>query len=424
MASPARPKTVAVAALGTRGDVDPAIALAQALRRAGYGVIFCCPINFEAEIRKEGFECRPLRVDMRATIHSDETRAFFDANVIEQFRRLRALSREMDRAAIYDLYDAVKDADAVVFNILLTFSLDIAEVRGIPAAFYALQPIAPTRALPVCSLPVKTLGPALNRATYALFRLNSEFLYREISEARATLLNAPPRKRWKNPTHIRGAMAPSILAASPAVFPRPDDWPETARQTGYWFRDAPTDWEPDASLAAFLRDGPSPIYVGFGSMPLPRAAATRQILVEALQRTGIRAVIDRGWAGLAPGAASDRLFMIDGAPHSRLFPLVAAVVHHGGAGTTATGLRAGRPTLVCPIMVDQTFWGRRVAAIGAGPAPLRVKRWTVNALSDRLSDLVSNPLYQDGARKAAAGIAAEDGLGDALRILRELFGPP
>lgn len=424
MASPARPKTVAVASLGTRGDVDPAIALAQALRRAGYGVIFCGPINFEAEIRKEGLDYRPLRVDMRATIHSDETRSFLDANVIEQIRRLRAVTREMDRAAIYDLYDAVKDADAVVFNILLTFSLDIAEALGIPAALYALQPIAPTRALPVCSLPVKTLGPALNRATYALFRLNSEFLYKEITRARATLLNAPPRKRWKNPTHIHGAMAPSVLAVSPAVFPRPDDWPDTARQTGYWFRDAPTDWAPDPELAAFLRDGPQPIYVGFGSMPLPRAAATRQILVEALQRTGIRAVIDRGWAGLAPSAAGDRLFMIDGAPHSRLFPLVAAVVHHGGAGTTATGLRAGRPSLICPVMIDQSFWGRRVAAIDAGPAPLPVRRWTVNALADRLTDLVCNPLYVEGAKRTAEAVAAEDGLSDAVRILRELFGPP
>lgn len=419
-----RPKRIAVVTLGTRGDVDPALALAAALKQAGYDVVFGAPIAYEAEARAEGLEFRPLKVDMRAMMHSPETKAFLSSNILIQLRDRRRLSRDMDRAAVWDLYEAVKDADAIVCHILLTFALDIAEVRGLPAIVYAMQPIAPTRSLPVCSLPFSSLGGFLNRATYEIFRLNSVFLHRDFAEARATLLNAPPRPRWKHPAHINGAFAPSIFAASPALFSRPADWPQNALQTGFWFRPSKDQWTPDARLAAFLKAGPPPIYVGFGSMPLPRAEEAARILAAALDRAGLRAVVSRGWAEFAPDETSDRLCLIDSAPHDKLFPLLAAVVHHGGAGTTATGLRAARPTLVCPIMVDQGFWGRRVTAIGAGPRPLRVKHWTVETLAERLADLVRNPAYAAGAAKVAQAMAREDGVADAVGILREAFGPP
>lgn len=420
----ARPKRIAVVSLGTRGDVDPALALALGLKQAGYDVVFGAPKNFEKEARAEGFEFRPLNIDMQAQMHAAETKAFLGANVFAQIRDWRRLSRDMDLAGIWDLYEAVKDADAIVFNILLTFAIDIAEVRGIPAMLYALQPVAPTRAFPMCSLPVTTLGGTLNRASYGLLRLHSALLHRDVAEARAKLLDARPRPRWKNPVHLNGAHAPSILAASPALLDRPADWPQSARQTGFWFRATRGDWAPDERLAAFLRAGPPPIYVGFGSMPVPRADESKRILAAALKRAGLRAVVSRGWADFSPDETSDRLCVIDSAPHDKLFPLLAAVVHHGGAGTTATGLRAAKPTLVCPIMVDQGFWGRRVAAIGAGPEPLRVKHWTVETLAERLADLVRNPYYAEGAAKAAEIIRGENGVADAVAILREAFGPP
>lgn len=417
-------KRIAVVSLGTRGDVDPALALALGLRQAGYDIVFGAPLNFEKEVRAEGLEYRPFRVDMRALMHASETKAFLGAGVLQQIREWRRISHAMDRSAIFDLYEAVKDADAIVFNILLAFAVDIAEVRRIPIMLFALQPVVPTGAFPLCSLPVADLGGSLNRASYDLLRLHSALRRPDLTEARANLLAAPPRPRWKHPAHIDGVHVPSILAASPALLKRPADWPDSARQTGFWFRERRIDWSPDARLAAFLRDGPPPIYVGFGSMPLPRAEESARLFAAALRRAGLRAVVQRGWAEFAPEDVDGRLCIIDDAPHEKLFPMVAAVVHHGGAGTTATGLKAGRPTLVCPVMVDQAFWGRQAAAMGAGPEPLRVKHWSEESLAARLSDLVSNPLYAEGAAKAAEIIRKENGVGDAVEIIRGAFGPP
>ena len=205
-----------------------------------------------------------------------------------------------------------------------------------------------------------------------------------------------------------GRPVPILYAYSPTVVPVPPDYPAHAHVTGYWFLDDQRSPQPPTGLLDFIRSGPPPIYVGFGSMGFGRNATERgRAVVQAVTNAGLRAVVATGWGGLRVETPSERVYVVDKVPHDWLFPRMAAVVHHGGSGTTAAGLRAGRPTLICPVVGDQGFWGERVRALGLGPAPLPVRRLAVDDLTTRLVDLTSTHGYQE--RATAVGPPARRG---------------
>jgi sterol 3beta-glucosyltransferase len=208
-----------------------------------------------------------------------------------------------------------------------------------------------------------------------------------------------------------------LYAYSPVVLPTPADWDRSSVAAGYWFLDRPRSWEPSASLRAFLIAGPPPVYVGFGSMPSQDAARTTRIVLAALERTGQRGVLATGWGGLAAADLPPSVYLLAEAPHDWLFPQMAAVVHHGGAGTTAAALRAGVPTVICPFFGDQPFWGRRVATLGAGPPPIPQRRLTVDALSAAVRTAVSDPAIRERAAAVGAAIRAEDGVYNAIAAI-------
>jgi sterol 3beta-glucosyltransferase len=177
------------------------------------------------------------------------------------------------------------------------------------------------------------------------------------------------------------------------------------------------DWTPPPALAAFLDAGPPPVYVGFGSMAGIDPAATTRIVLDAVARAGVRAVLASGWGGIAADAAPPSVFLLDDAPHDALFPRMAAVVHHGGAGTTAAGLRAGVPGVLCPFGVDQPFWGARVQALGAGPAPIPQRKLDAVRLADAIRVAVDDPTMRGVAQRIGAAIHAEDGVGAAIECI-------
>ncbi|ODT99603.1 MAG: hypothetical protein ABS81_25450 [Pseudonocardia sp. SCN 72-86] len=190
--------------------------------------------------------------------------------------------------------------------------------------------------------------------------------------------------------------------------------------TGYWTAPDDPTYEPPAALAAFLAAGPPPVYVGFGSMPDRDARSLAESALTAARRAGGRVVLLSGWSGLAAAGDPDVL-VVDDVSHRWLFPRVAAVVHHGGAGTTAAGLRAGRPTVVVPFFSDQFFWGRRIAALGAGPLPIAREKLTTTALTDAIRDALRPPRVA-AAMGLGARLAAEDGTAAAVTVLERLAG--
>jgi UDP:flavonoid glycosyltransferase YjiC (YdhE family) len=213
---------------------------------------------------------------------------------------------------------------------------------------------------------------------------------------------------------------PVLYGFSPSVLPPPPDWSSEVHVTGYWFLDPPEDWTPPSRLVAFLEAGPPPLYIGFGSMGSRDPQKTSQLVLEALAPAKQRAVILSGWGGLETADLPAHAIAVDSVPFSWLFPRCAAVVHHGGAGTTAAGLRAGVPSVVIPFFGDQPFWGRHVAELGVGPAPIPRRKLTAERLARTIEIAVGDAGMRRRAAELGTAIRAEDGVAQAVALVTAL----
>ena len=213
-----------------------------------------------------------------------------------------------------------------------------------------------------------------------------------------------------------------LYGYSPLVVPPPPDWEDFIHVTGYWFPEPPGGWEPPADLVRFLESGPPPVYVGFGSMVNRKPEETTALVLQALARSGQRGVLSAGWGGLKREELPETVHMIDSVPFSWLFPQMAAVVHHGGAGTTSLGLWAGVPAVVTPFMGDQPFWGQRVYELGVGSRPIPRRRLTVDNLAEAIRCAVSDASMRERAALLGERIRAENGLSRAVAVIEQKYG--
>jgi sterol 3beta-glucosyltransferase len=215
-----------------------------------------------------------------------------------------------------------------------------------------------------------------------------------------------------------------LSAYSPSIIPHPADWPTNVHITGSFFLDAQADWQPSSELNAFLEAGDPPVYIGFGSMAGRDPERLARLSIEALAKSGQRGLLLTGWGGLRTEWVPDNVFVMEAAPHSWLFPRMAAVVHHGGAGTTAEALRAGVPAVVVPFVLDQFFWGARVRALGLGPDPIPQKRLTADRLASAIRVAVTDPDMNRRANARGVAVRAQDGISNAVNIVRRYLGEP
>jgi UDP:flavonoid glycosyltransferase YjiC (YdhE family) len=210
-----------------------------------------------------------------------------------------------------------------------------------------------------------------------------------------------------------------LYGYSPQVLPPPRDWDDYIHVTGYWFLEPLAGWEPPVDFVNFLQAGPPPVYIGFGSMPSRKPEETANLVLQALAHTGQRGVLSSGWGGLKKENLPETVFMIGSMPHSWLFPQMAVVVHHGGAGTTAAGLSAGIPSVVTPFFGDQPFWAQRVYELGVGPKPIPRQRLTVDRLAESIRWAVSDVVMRKSAASLGERIRAENGIARAVAVIEQ-----
>jgi len=413
-------KRIAIATVGTQGDVQPYVSLAVALQQRGYSVVLGAPNDFEQFIGSYGIEFRSLGGSMQEFL----TQARFE-NAMSQSLLINgpALLRQgqmiVDTAARL-AWEMAQGADAIIGNMNTSFIIDIAEALKIPAIMSALQPLNTTSEFPLCMYYGATFGPALNRLTYTTMTVQQIYYNLPRNRLRRELMGLDSRKKGGFFKDTHGVGLPTLYAYSSLVSPRPRDWPKSAIVTGFWGLPDNSEWQPSEEFRAFLAAGEAPVYIGFGSMPFG-AERNTQILKDAVKLWGGRVVVARGWGGINPDDLPSEIFAIERAPHDKLFKYVRAVVHHGGAGTTAAGLNHGKPTFIVPQTVDQPYWGRPVHELGCGPKPIRLRRLTPELLAAALADLSTNPSYQLAAEALASRLGAEDGTDRAIKVIERVM---
>ncbi|TDC73172.1 glycosyltransferase [Actinomadura sp. 7K507] len=402
-------------AAGSRGDIQPCVALGRVLRQRGDEVRLVASARYSPMVVAAGLELAPLTADPTEILESDAGQELLAGgrNPVKFLGGFRRILAPMAERLLAECLDACKGADLILGPTLGFLPQHIGEHLGIPWALIHFQPSQPTGAFPHPFVPqARILGPWANRAS---FRAVDQIAWQ---------LSRPFINPWRDETlglrrlPVRGRRADGgqVLACfSPAVVPRPGDWPSNVNLTGYWFLDEP-DWRPPRELADFLAAGPAPVYAGFGSM-VPKDAGMAALAVRtALKLAGVRGIVQGD-----PETSDDQVLAVRDVPHSWLFPRMAAVVHHGGAGTTAAGLRAGVPTVVCPFFGDQPYWGERVASLGAGPAPLPFRAVTVPRLASKIRRAVRDQEMADRANELGHQIRGEDGVGRAQEIIDSLL---
>lgn len=420
-------KRIAIAAIGTMGDIQPFVALALALQKRGHSVLLCTTADFEAFVTQHGLAFQSLGSDIQAFLRQSQFDTVMAKNSLLYAPKLLREGQKILKVACRHLWDSVQDADAIIFHQTTNFAVDVAEALDIPAIMTAFQPINSTGEFPYFGYEGATpeplfnrisLDPLFNRLSYVVQAAHQSYYDFPRDKMRTKLLGLRSRKRSGFLKNARGEPIPALHAYSPAISPRPLDWPETTVVTGFWRLDDITNWQPDADFRAFLDAGEPPIYLGFGSMPWG-AQRNTEIVTKALRSWGGRAVVGRGWGGIKSEDLPDTVYTIDKAPHTRLFPLMKAVVHHGGAGTTYAGLYAGKPTFIVPQFFDQPYWGRRVFELGCGPQPVRLRKLTPTILAHALEELATDRSFAVAAEALGERLRQEDGTGLAADIVEE-----
>ncbi|WP_018221725.1 glycosyltransferase [Salinispora pacifica] len=428
---------ILVITVGSRGDVQPYVALGKGLQSAGHDVTLATCARFRSFVTDQGLAYGELSDDILQLLDSASGRAAMEdttglLGAVRTNIRLARQANPINRRLLTDAWAAARQAepDLVVYHPKVLAGPHIAERLGVPVVLALPVPVAvPTGDFPLVGLPELPLGRWYNRLTYRLAGAGYRMYDGMVNTFRRDALGLPKTRGAALTTRLPdGRPIPVLHGISEHVLPRPADWPGHAHLTGYWFLDDAARWQPPAALVDFIEAGDPPVYVGFGSMAGRDPRRLTRLVGEALRRAGVRGIVATGWGGLAatePSGteSSDTIWHLTQAPHDWLFPRMSAVVHHGGAGTTAAALRAGKPSVICPFLLDQFVWGRQVFALGAGSAPIPQRKLTAQRLATAIRAVTTDADIQAAAAKLGRSLASEDGVANAVGRIDALLGP-
>ncbi|KAG7041707.1 glycosyltransferase family 28 domain-containing protein [Colletotrichum scovillei] len=438
---------IAIHIVGSRGDVQPFIPIAQLLMKEPYGhrVRICTHPVFKDFVESNGVEFFSIGGDPEALMAYMvknpgllPSRESVKAGDIKQRRKEMAEiingawrscieagdgMGERTTAATVLNADDLFVADAIIANPPSMAHIHCAEKLGIPLHMVFTMPWCPTQAFhhPLASM---SYGEADTSAANYLSFIMMELLTWQglgdlINKFRTQTLGLDHISPLWGCQLLPRLRVPYTFLWSESLIPKPADWDSHINITSFSFLPLADKYTPPADLTAFLEAGPPPIYIGFGSIVVDDPKALTQLIFKAVEQAGVRAIVSKGWGGVGGGDdVPDNVYLIGNCPHDWLFKRVSAVVHHGGAGTSAAGIACGRPTVVVPFFGDQPFWGQMIACAGAGPAPVPFKEMTAETLAASIT-FALKPEVQVAVQQMAERIAEEDGAGDTARDIQE-----
>ena len=413
---------ITVNTFGTRGDIQPYIALSLGLQQSGHSVRVVTHEIFESFVKEHGLDFCPLKLDPHQVL-INQSLSELGNNTI----RINRWMEENFKSALRDIFivtlKANRDAELMLNSGLSFAGWHVAEKLDIPALATYLWPVTPSRHIPAASgkIPPDWL-PLKGVVNYLSTKLSNQLFFNlllsSVNQCRKDILDLQPmraREYWS--LDSAQSSTPLIYGYSPVVIPKPPDWSNNQQVSGYWFLDTAEGYQPETDLLDFLADGLPPVYIGFGSMVDHKQEEITQIVINALREINQRGILLGGWSALGSGDLPASILRVDAVPHDWLFPQMAAVVHHGGAGTTAAGLRAGVPSVVVPSFGAQFFWSWRVPELGAGPKPIPRNKLTVAKLARAIQQAVNDDSIRSKASLICQQIRAENGVEVAIRMI-------
>ena len=403
---------ISILALGSRGDVQPYAALGNGLKSAGHEVRFITFESFASLVAENKLEFHPIQGNAQTLVTSGGANMF---GLVRSFGSLAAgYARDLSAPHLGETDLIINQLPAGLYG------FDLAEKYGVPMVMASVIPLARTKMFPLMGFP-KLPIPGYNKATYYLGEQMAWQMFRSvINRWRKETLNLPPLPVKGHSGQVGTRQTSIVNGFSQHVVPRPPDWNKYIHITGYWFPEN-KHWQPPDDLSAFIEAGKPPVFIGFGSMPIKNPQQTTTTILEALKQSGQRGILHMGWGGLGNQSLPDHVFKIEYAPYEWLFPRMAMVIHHGGSGTTAFGLRSGVPSCAVSFVFDQHYWGERIAELGVGPKPIRYKELTTKRLLEAIRLGVGNPQIKQKAFELGQRIRAEKGIENALNVFEKML---
>lgn len=394
------PMRTTIFTVGSRGDVQPYVALGTTLAGRGLDVTIATHEPFREFVTDRGLGFAALPGDPHALLATEEAQELLRTGLglIRFARKFIAVLEPWFWQLVEAITPIHTNSDAVLYSALAFPTWHLAQVDRTPTIQLALQPLLPTSSFPPITTSIDDLGAFGNRVTHTV---NQQLFWQPLRSAvdrwRARDLGLPPQG-FRGPYRELSKRAEPILHGfSSHLVSRPSDWPDHAIVTGHWPLSDRRPLPPDT--LDYLDDGPAPVYVGFGSIRDSEAAQLSEIAIDAATRSKVRLVLGSGWAGL-DAATSGRVHVVGDVDHTKLFPRMKGIVHHGGAGTTHTAAASGVPSMAVPYFADQPFWGRRIVASGIGAAALPRLKLNAAGLSERIEvfgrDEIKNRAFEVG----------------------------
>jgi len=404
-----------IIAIGSRGDVQPFLALGKGLKEKGHHIRICAMDVFQKNIEQEGFEYAYMAGDARKIM----LRLIGNrVTPLEYFGSLPDLLNPVKTEFLKNIEEACQGMDAVLYSTLGSVAYHVGEKLGLPCFRCFFAPQDPTVEFPAMTAPTLLYGGWYNKLTYKCGDILWSHATRRLLNSWRTQMGLRKIKPFEFPYRkMNGKPIPTLYAYSHILAPKPKDYGEHQYVTGFWIKEMNQDWTPDEKLQQFLDRGTKPIYIGFGSTVGGNFNRTLKIIFESLKKTGQRAVLSAGWRNLDGIDLPTNVMEIGNVPHEWLFPQMLAVSHHGGAGTTAAGVRAGVPGIIVPFGGDQLYWGDRVYQMGIGTKPIWCNELSVENYTKAIQDVVDNQQMKDRASIVGAMLRSENGTANAIAVI-------
>jgi len=417
---------IAITTVGTRGDLQPYIALGLGLKNAGHEVLLISAKNEEAFVKNYGLDFFALSVDIQKLMDSDEIQEMSKGNnplkfIVSHLKGSKKLKPSMV-ATQSEIWNSCKNVDLIIFHPGMPLGFFIAKEKGKISIMANPFPVVATKDYPsILFYTSPRLGKTFNIITHLIF----EKLFWSLTKSAIVEFwnNTVKSKMNFSVSPIRQQInsgMPVINGYSELLFHQPNDWSRNIHTTGSWFIEKEPNFTPPADLVKFIEMGEPPIYIGFGSMKdISTFQATFEIIIKALEITNQRAVVGLGWSNLNYNQSiPHNVYLIESIPFTWLFPHMKIVIHHGGAGTTATGLTAGKPTIIIPHNADQPAWGQRVYELGVGSKPIKKTKLTAEKLASAIL-FALKPEIISNAELLGQQLKKENGVTKAVNIINE-----